>query len=99
MQLEAGRKYYYERTITHMLHWDHPRFLELEIKWVDELLGIEWDMKNFSGWCNLMYLFRSYGLYDFDFGCRRFRELLQRQRDRIDNYNWTVLMILCPYSP
>ena len=46
-----------------------------------------------------MYLFKSEKLDDFDFGCRRFQELLQRQRDWVDNRKWTVLMYLCYYNP
>ena len=52
-------------------------------------------MKNEDGLCNLMYLFESQKLNDFDFGCRRFQELLQKQRNWVNNYNRTVLMWLC----
>ena len=42
-----------------MLHEYHPRFLELEAKWVDALIEAEEDMKDEDGNCNLMFLFRS----------------------------------------
>ena len=45
-----------------------------------------------------MYLFKSEKLDDFDFGCRRFRTLLQRQRARVDDGNWTVLVYLCSHN-
>ena len=56
-------------------------------------------MKDRDENCNLMYLIMSYNLVDFDFGCRRFQELLQKQRDWVDNYNQTVLMWLCRFNP
>ena len=49
MQLEAGRRYYDEMTITHLLHECHPRFLELDARWVDALLEVEGDMKDIIG--------------------------------------------------
>ena len=73
MKLEAGHRYgEYESTITHLLHWFNPRFLELDARWIDALIEAEGDMKDKSGWCNLMYLFMSEKLDDFDFSCRRF---------------------------
>ena len=100
MQLEAGRRYNYdEKTITHMLLKYRPRFLELDTKWVDALLEAEEDLEDIYGRFNLMYLFWSEKFEDIDFGCRRFRELLQRQRDWVDNSNWTVLMTLCLNNP
>ena len=77
----------------------HPRFLILDAKRVDALLAAEGDSKDNNGMCNLMHLFRSEKLDNFDFGCRRFQELLQRQRDLVSNRNWTVLMWLCIYNP
>ena len=59
VQLEAGHKYGDERTITHLLHKYNPRFLELDSRWVDSLIEAEGDMKDKSGWCNLMCLFIS----------------------------------------
>ena len=56
-------------------------------------------MKDRDGWCNLIFLFASEKLDDFDFRCRRFQELLQKQRDLVDNDNWTVLMYLCYCKP
>jgi len=75
--LEAGYRYgEYESTITHLLHWFHSRFLELDARWIDALIEAEGDMKNRIGKCNLVYLFASKRHNDFDFGCRRFQELL-----------------------
>ena len=82
-----------------MLHWLNPRFLELDARWIDALIEAEGDMKDKYGNCNLMYLIMSRKLDDFDFSCKRFKELLQRQRDLVDNNNWTVLMILCRNNP
>ena len=77
VQLEAGHRYgEYERMITHMLHWFHPRFLELDAKWVDALIEAEGDMKSTFGNYNLTYLLMSEKLDNFDFSCRRFKELL-----------------------
>ena len=77
IQLEAGHRYEgCEWTITHLLHWFYPRFLELDSRWVDALIETEGDMKDKDGYCNLMYLFKSRKLDDFDFSCRRFMELL-----------------------
>ena len=78
MQLETGHRYYNEWTITHLLHQYYPRFLELDSRWVDALIEAEGDMKDKYGRCNLMYLFMSEKLDDFDFRCRRFQKLLQR---------------------
>ena len=38
-------------------------------------------------------------LKDFNFGYKRFRTLLQIQRNWVNGDNWTVLMILCEYNP
>ena len=97
--LEAGRRYQYGWTITHLLHQCQPSILELGAPWVDALLEAEWDLRDGYGWCGLMYLLRSDELDGFDFGCRRFQALLQRQRDWVDRYNQTVLMVLCRYNP
>ena len=59
VQLEAGYKYGDERTITHLLLEYHPRFLELDARWVDALIEAEGDMKDTYGNCNLMFLFMS----------------------------------------
>ena len=67
----------------------------LDAKWVDALLAAEEDSKDNNGMCNLMYLFKSEKLYNFDFGCWRFQKLLQRQRDWVIIKNRTVLMYLC----
>ena len=72
VQLETGRRYDREMTITHHLHLSHPRFLKLDVRWVDALIEAEGDAKNNYGYCNLMYLFASDKLDDFDFSCRRF---------------------------
>ena len=48
-QLEVGRRYNDKMTITHMLHWHHPRFLELDARWVDALVEAEGDMKDKYG--------------------------------------------------
>ena len=98
VQLEAGHRYYDEIMITHLLHKYNPRFLELDARWVDALIEAEGDMKDEDGLCNLMFLFMSDKLDDFDFGCRRFQELLQKQRDWVNNYNMTVLMNLCQFN-
>ena len=88
VRLEAGRRYKInEHTITFQLHQYFPRFLELDARWVDALLEAEGDMKNNVGDCSLMYLFWSKRLDNFDFGCSRFQELLQRQRDWVSNRN------------
>ena len=73
--------------ITHLLHLHYPRFLELNVRWVDALLEAERNLKDIFGRCNLMLLFESKRLDDFDFSCRRFQVLLQKQRDLINNYN------------
>ena len=86
-------------TITHILHKYHPRFLELDARWVDALLETEEGVIDRFARRSLMFLFKSYELDDFDFKCKRFRELLQRQRDLVDNCDRTVLMYLCRYSP
>ena len=59
VQQEAGRRYYYDKAITHLLHEYCPRFLELDARWVDALLEVEGDMEDNHWWCNLMCLFRS----------------------------------------
>ena len=82
-----------------MLHRYNPRFLELDSRWVDALIEVEGNMKDKYGYCNLMYLIISSKLDNFDFGCRRFQELLQRQGDRVDDSNLTVLMKLCYFNP
>ena len=64
------------RTITHLLHWFNPCFLELEAKWVDALLEAENDERDKFGYCNLVFLFRSKKLKNFDFDCYRFQKLL-----------------------
>ena len=46
VKLEAGHIYHYKRTITLMLHRYNPGFLELDARWVDALLEVEWDMKD-----------------------------------------------------
>ena len=46
-----------------------------------------------------MYILRKMELNDFDFGCKRFQELLQKQSDCVDNWNRTVLMYLCRHNP
>ena len=56
-------------------------------------------MRDKNGKSSLMHLFTSMRLDDFDFGCRRFRELLQRQCDWVGSGNLTVLMHLCNYNP
>ena len=73
--------------ITHLLLCYHPRFLELDSKWVDALFEAERDIKDESGWSSLMYFFNSNGLDGFDFRSRRFRELLQKQCD------WVIMII------
>ena len=81
MQQAAGHWYHSKRTITHLLLKYRPRFLMLDAKWVDALLKAEADMKDDAGKCSLVHLFMSEKLDGFDFGCRRFRELLQWQHD------------------
>ena len=50
MQQAAGRKFgEYETTITHLLLRYHPRFLELNARWVDALLEAEEDLKDKFG--------------------------------------------------
>ena len=50
-----------------MLHQYYLRFLELEVGWIDALLNIGWNTKNNIGFCNLMFLFNSQVLDEFDF--------------------------------
>ena len=38
---EARRTYYREWTITSLLHQFHPRFLEMDARWIGELLKAE----------------------------------------------------------
>ena len=100
-RLEAGRKHN-EMTITHFLHLSHPRFLELDAKWVDALLEAERDYDDFGDFNDLnslALLFKSKKLDDFDFGCKRFQALLQRQQEWSDQEDQTILMILCQYNP
>ena len=59
-------------TITHFLHEFNPRFLELDLKWIDALLEVEWDVKSLNGLNSLMYLLKSKKLSNFNFDCRRF---------------------------
>jgi len=76
-QQDNGRRYgNFERTITHLLLDFNPHFLELDAKWVDMLIEEESDMKDDNGWCNLIHLFKSEKLDGFDFGCKRFQNLL-----------------------
>jgi len=39
VQLETGRRYgEHKSTITDILHQYHPRFLELDVRWIDALI-------------------------------------------------------------
>ena len=71
VQQEAGHQFD-GMTITHLLHMNFPRFLELELRWVDALIAAELHKKNRNEEDNLMFLFWSDKLSDFDFSCRRF---------------------------
>ena len=47
--LEAGRTYYNEMTITHLLLYFDPRFLELDEWWVDALIEAECNVTDIFG--------------------------------------------------
>ena len=49
IRLDEGHRCYENKTITHMLHEHHPRFLELNARWVDVLLEAEGNMKDKDG--------------------------------------------------
>ena len=55
-------------------------------------------MKDYFGYCNMMPLLQSDKLIDFDFRCRLFQQLLQRQYDWMDDENQTILKIMYRYN-
>ena len=76
-----------------------PYFLELDEPWVDALLTVERDMRGDRGLCCLAYLMHSQRLQELDTECKRFKKLLQRQLDEMDDDDWTVLTWLCWRNP
>ena len=100
VQRETRRRYgECEDTIAHLLYDDYPRFLELDARWVDALLEAEGDMRDQRGNRSLMMALMSQRLDGFNFDCKRFQALLQKQGGCVNDENRTALMQLCYYNP
>ena len=63
------------------------------------LLFEEQNIRGKYGWSCLVYLLCYGDTSDFDFNCKRFKELLINQKDLIDNDGETLLMRLCKLNP